>query len=188
MHRLGSTACMLCAALLLGGSARAVSSGERSGLVRPGEVPRWARVLGIRVGVSTRNDIERRMGRGFALTGAHPQGARLWRLRGTSWLAHWDSDGSGDSVSIVRTPALLAYGRSIPTGRLGRSSLGPWRGLRYGMSKAAAARVLRRASMPAWTDQGAKWVWRKRAAKVTWSAECEFGRGKLTGVSISGER
>lgn len=178
----------VCAGLLLVLSASAGPADRRTGLVSRGEVPRWAQLLGVQVGVSTLDDLERRMGPGFALTGAHPQGARLWRVRGSSWLAHWDSDGSADSVSLCRQPALLTYGQAIPTGKLSKSSLGPWRELRYGMAKASVARALRRASMPAWTDNRSKWVWSKHGRKVRWSAECEFSDGKLVGVSIDGER
>src|SRR5437879_2319714 len=48
-------------------------------------VPPCGRLAGVRVGWDTVYDLERRLGPGLAVTGAHPQGARVWHDRSSGW-------------------------------------------------------------------------------------------------------
>ncbi len=56
----------------------------------PTYIPEFARIAGVRVSVDTMRKLERRLGKGLAVTGGHPHGARLWHPKGTGWLIHAD--------------------------------------------------------------------------------------------------
>src|ERR1051326_2196822 len=47
----------------------------------PPEVPAFARVLGLRVGMDTLDRLERRLGKGRTVTGGHSNSGRSWKFR-----------------------------------------------------------------------------------------------------------
>lgn len=69
-------------------------------------IPSVARIAGIRVGIDTISDLEDRLGPGAILTGGHPQGARLWKVRNGQCCLYADGfelrERSSDSYVIDR--------------------------------------------------------------------------------------
>src|SRR5690242_10062010 len=54
------------------------TKGCRAGKNSPPRVPFFARALGVRLGVDTERQLERKIGRGEVGVGGHPNSARIW--------------------------------------------------------------------------------------------------------------
>lgn len=98
-------------------------------------IPSIANIAGVKIGYSSMEELEKRLGKGKVMVGGHPNGARLWRVKGTLWVVYADAfeySKQGivvDSFSITTDPNPgpdVPY--TWPTGRelawLGGISLG----------------------------------------------------------------
>ena len=54
-------------------------------------IPKIANIAGIKVGYSSMEELEARLGKGKVAVGGHSDGARLWRVKGTSWVIYADA-------------------------------------------------------------------------------------------------
>ncbi|HET6382371.1 MAG TPA: hypothetical protein VFJ58_03185 [Armatimonadota bacterium] len=73
-------------ALVLTYSLAAMPAGASRGVRR--SVPAFANLVGVTVGVDTIDSAEKTIGFGKPYSGAHPQGARVWRFRGSGWVLY----------------------------------------------------------------------------------------------------
>jgi hypothetical protein len=64
-------------------------------------IPKIASVAGIKVGYSSMEELERQLGEGKVATGGHPNGARLWRVKGTSWGIYVDAFEYSERGAVV---------------------------------------------------------------------------------------
>jgi hypothetical protein len=64
-------------------------------------IPKIASIARIKVGYSSMEDLERHLGKGKVTIGGHPNGARLWRVKGTSWIIHADAFCYSERGAVV---------------------------------------------------------------------------------------
>ena len=94
----------LAAALVIGGvgRARGIRSAKRP---RAPHFRTLTRLAGLLPGYDTIGAAERKHGRGLAVTGGHPQGARVWHSRQTGWYLYVDGfeyRGAGrDDTAVI---------------------------------------------------------------------------------------
>ena len=114
-------------------------------------IPAIASIVGIRVGYSTRDELEAHLGPGKHITGGHPDGARLWQVKGTGWMI-W-ADGFEycerglvvDSVTLYRD---RKPERSVPYARLGTNDCA-WLGeISLGMKENKVLEILKQKAVP----------------------------------------
>jgi len=64
-------------------------------------IPKIANIAGIKVGYSSMQELEKNLGKGKVTIGGHPNGARLWRVKGTSWVIFADAFCYSERGSVV---------------------------------------------------------------------------------------
>ena len=110
-------------------------------------VPEIASFLGLQVGYATMPDLELRLGRGKPITGGHPGGARLWCVKGTSWVIHADAfeySDRGIVVDMVEIYRERHPGRQVPYAHLKAQDAHWLGGISLGMSESRVLAVLQR--------------------------------------------
>ncbi len=127
--------------------------------LQKGEVrlPPIARVFGIEVGRTTREELEARWGRGWAHTGGHPRGARAWHLRNVGVVVRADGFDYAlggmllDGIWIQRE---TRAGPHVPSIRIRERVAALWGGsIRWGMGREQVIDVLK-AKQWRWSEEG----------------------------------
>jgi hypothetical protein len=172
----------------------------------PTVIPPIARLAGFCVGVDTIEAMERRLGRGEALPGGHPNGARSWWLRGGLWHIWCDGfdyhdDGSGrvvDSLSLDEQsfsgPGAAPKSERRPLARASRKPLG-WMGVVIpGMTVQQVLQAIK-GRLPPPQVKGSVWRWEEtgfvRVSMIRnetftdWTAEVAFVRGRVSYIWLS---
>ena len=126
-------------------------------------IPKIANIAGIKVGYSSMGELESRLGKGKVTVGGHSNGARLWRVKGTSWVIYADAfeysergavvdcfeikmdSKPGQQVDITVDPQ---PGHRVPYARLNRNGLVWAGGISLGMDEDNLLKLLKRKS---WT-------------------------------------
>jgi len=121
-----------------------VGNSEPAESGRP-NIPSIATFAGGQVGYITMDELEKRLGPGKPITGGHPHGARLWRVRATDWTIYADAfeySKRGIVVDDLRIYRERKFQPDLPVARPGRSDL-LWLGrIAVGMSESQVAREL----------------------------------------------
>jgi hypothetical protein len=184
----------LLAALL---AARVFAASHADPGAHPTSIPVVAGIAGVKVGDSTREELEARLGPGKPITGGHPQGARLWRVKGTDWVIHADAfeySNRGivvDSLEIYQNPK---PGRGIPCVRTGRKNL-TWMGeVSLGMTEENTLKTLQRRAVPltkterGWTTKACGFCAAHNNVNFTkWEATLEFQNHVLNHISVTAQ-
>jgi hypothetical protein len=114
-------------------------------------IPNIATVAGIQVGFSSMDELERQLGKGKVSIGGHPNGARLWRVKGTPWVIDADAFDYSERGAVVDsfgigidpTPAA-----DLPYARRDKNDLA-WLGkISLGMDEASLLQILKQSSAP----------------------------------------
>ena len=130
----------------------AVGKGRGEDAGRKTVIPSIAGLAGIRVGYSTMSELEARLGPGKAITGGHPNGARLWRVKGTRWLIHADAFEYSDRGIVVDSLSISEDpnpGEDVPFARV-RSDALRWLGkISLGMGNDEVTKALGAGPVPA---------------------------------------
>jgi hypothetical protein len=114
-------------------------------------IPNIARIAGIKVGYSSMEELEGRLGKGKVAIGGHSNGARLWRVKGTSWLIYADAfeyserGAVVDSLNITVDPR---SGQDVPYAHLARNELACAGSISLGLDEDSLLKVLKQKS---WT-------------------------------------
>jgi hypothetical protein len=193
--RTSSTVLRAALALCLGGllPARAAEKAPPSE-----SIPTLAKIGGVTIGSTTREHLETQWGGGKPLTGGHPNGARLWRVKGTDWIIYADAfqyDKKGIVLDFLDLSTKNSRGdnKDIPFAKVSSSRL-VWLGkVSPGMSEADLLAFLKTKSLPVEkTDHG----WSTTAKGFhslqnvnkeeyrTWTAQFDIERGLLVGLSL----
>ena len=122
----------------------------------------------LKVGHDTVEDAERRYGPGLVVTGAHAQGARLWRSRETGWYLYVDAfyySKAGaliDQITVITTATSDWRKAGIPWASLGAKQSSLFGSIRLGMSKAQILSVVKSEGIAA----------RSVGNAIKWSEKC----------------
>jgi hypothetical protein len=184
--------CVGAVVLLLTAAANPLSAAESK---KPKtSIPKIANIAGIKVGYSSMEELEARLGKGKVMVGGHPNGARLWRVKGTSWVIHADAfDYSErgvvlDSFDITVDPKL---DRGVPYARLAKNDIA-WVGkISLGMDEEKLLKLVKSNSWRATQDADGWLVEAKGYSPLTsvpiwpfqeWTARFEIKEKSLTGM------
>jgi hypothetical protein len=89
-------------------------------------IPESANIAGIKVGYSSMDELEGQLGKGKVTTGGHSNGARLWRVKGTSWVIYayaFEYSKRGAVVDRFDITVDPKPGRHVPYARWTRKEL-----------------------------------------------------------------
>lgn len=115
-------------------------------------IPQIAEIAGIQVGSSSMEELEARFGKGKGVTGGHPNGARLWRVKGTSWMIHADAFDYSTKGAVVDAFSITGYDKSqkeVPYARFAKNKLAYLGGITLGMGEDELLRIAKRNSLTA---------------------------------------
>ena len=193
--------------LLLTGTVPPAEAGQSKG--PRAFIPQIANTAGIKVGYSSMAELERKLGKGRVTIGGHPNGARLWRVKGTSWVIYADAfeysrrgavvdrfEITGDRKSGDYLPDITvdpAPGQQVPFGRLTGHELAWAGGISLGIGEDKLLKLLKQKS---WTPVKLAAGWRVEAqghSALTsnplypyhkWSATFTMKGNSLVGISL----
>jgi len=175
-------------------------------------IPKIANIAGIKVGYSSMEELEGRLGKGKVTVGGHSNGARLWRVKGTSWVIYADAfeysergavvgrfeitvdSKPGHHVDITVDPQ---PGHRVPYARLTRNELAWAGGISLGMDEDNLLKLLKQKS---WTPAKLADGWLVKAqghSPLTsnplypfnqWEARFTMKGRSLVGISLDATR
>jgi len=111
-------------ALLLTAAPILVNGAEK--ITPDTSIPKIADIAGIRVGYSSMDELEAQLGKGKVKVGGHSNGARCWRVKGTSWVIYADAFDYSERGAVVDRFGISVDpkpGRGVPYARLAKSDL-----------------------------------------------------------------
>jgi hypothetical protein len=114
-------------------------------------IPEIANIAGIKVGYSSMDELEGQLGKGKVTTGGHSNGARLWRVKGTSWVIYADAFEYSEGGAVVDRFDITVDpkpGRHVPYARWTRKELAWAGGISLGMDEDNLLKLLKQKS---WT-------------------------------------
>jgi len=115
-------------------------------------IPSIANIAGVKVGYSSMEELEKRLGKGKVMIGGHPNGARLWRVKKTSWVIYADAfeySPRGAVLDNFDVTVDAKPGQDVPFARLTKTELG-WLGrVQIGMSEEELLQFLKQNSYAA---------------------------------------
>jgi hypothetical protein len=134
----------LCVAALILLLLPAANAGAKNG---PGTlIPKVASIAGIKVGYSSMDELERQLGQGKTVVGGHPNGARIWRVKGTSWVIYADAFEYSQRGAVVDSFDINVNpkpGPGVPYTRMSRKGFA-WLGkISLGMDEARLLEILK---------------------------------------------
>lgn len=157
-------------------------------------IPSIASIAGVKVGFSSMDELERRLGKGKVTTGGHSNGARLWRVKGTSWVIYADAFDYSKRGAVVDTLQISLdpkSDRDVPYARLSRKDLGLKSGISLGIDQETLLKGLER---NAWTASQVPDGWQVKAPGYSpltsidsfheWSASFEVKDKALVGITL----
>lgn len=113
-------------------------------------IPKIADIGGIKVGYSSMKELETRLGQGKPITGGHPNGARVWRVKDTSWVISADAFDYSQRGAVVDSFAITEssmLGADAPYARLAKDDFA-WLGkIKLGMDEDRLLEALKRTSL-----------------------------------------
>jgi hypothetical protein len=140
----------LCVAALVLLPAPTANAAENNG--QRTLIPKIADIVGIKVGYSSMQELEGRLGKGKIAVGGHPNGARVWRVKGTSWVIYADAfEYSQRGAVLDRFDINVAPkpGPDVPYARLNKNDFA-WLGkISVGMDEDKLLEVLKEKSCEA---------------------------------------
>ena len=155
-------------------------------------IPRIANIAGIKVGYSSMAELERRLDQGRVTIGGHPNGARVWRVKGTSWVIYADAFEYSERGAVVDRFAINAHGnpgdylpditadpspgQPVPYARLTQNALAWAGGISLGIDEDTLLKLLKRKS---WTPVKLADGWRIEArglSPLTSNPLCPYQR------------
>jgi hypothetical protein len=107
-------------------------------------VPQIGRVFGLRIGLDTMEQLERRLGPGKAITGGHPHGARLWISSDRLWVICADGFDYGHGGRLVQDFRLDRNDGSIKAPIARSADLGVLARIRPNMSRTEVREAIAR--------------------------------------------
>jgi hypothetical protein len=139
-------------------------------------IPRIANIAGIKVGYSSMAELERRLGKGRVTIGGHSNGARVWRVKETSWVIYADAFEYSERGAVVDRLQITADGnpdeylpditvdpspgRRVPYARLTQRELAWAGGISLGIDEDKLLKLLKHKS---WTPVKLPDGWRIEA-------------------------
>ena len=191
---------MLAAGAAGGGRGRQHQHGRRT------QIPQIAHIAGVIVGQTTVEDLERRWGPGLVITGGHPRGARVWRLRGWGWLIHVDGfnfrrakNGWGEIVDVAEIADQRRWERcllpSLPWAPASGMRSGYWSAFPLGMRRASVVRRLGQRGIRCKSEPGCLVVRAGGFAPAEinadgvrqWEAHLKFTEERLASISVQAD-
>jgi hypothetical protein len=161
-------------ALLLTATVTPLEADENKGLRTL--IPQIANIAGIKVGYSSMAKLERQLGKGRVTIGGHSNGARLWRVKGTSWVIYADAFEYSERGAVVDRFEITADrkpgdylpditvdpspGQHVPYARLTRYELAWAGGISLGIDEDKLLNLLKQKS---WTPVKLADGWRVEA-------------------------
>lgn len=191
--------CMMPVLLALAGlfvNGCATGSGT-AGRAPETSVPTIASVAGIKVGCTTREELESQWGKGKPITGGHPNGARLWRVEGRPWVIWADAfeySAHGIVVDSLELRVDSKAANDIPYARLGTNTAS-WLGkISPGVTKEAVVAFCKDKSLsPAKIKNGLRleaegaFTLNDRVTFHRWTTEFEFKDGLLVCIKLDAQ-
>ena len=116
--------CVGAVILLLTAAAYPVNAAEND--IPKTSIPKIANIAGIKVGYSSMEELEARLGKGKVAVGGHSDGARLWRVKGTSWVIYADAFESSERGMVLDSLNIALdtkRRRGVPYARLTKNDL-----------------------------------------------------------------
>jgi len=173
-------------------------------------IPALASFIGMRIGYSTVEDFERRLGPGLPVTGGHPQGARVWYIRNAHaqlWLDGFDYSERGRVVDqiVLSRDAFPSRPSGVPKIEVSHRMLGLRDRVYLGMTEAQVLRQAKGLLPPlrqvqkgccsAWTGPAFACVAHGdvRLGSYhdelydTWTTRLDFDHGRLAAIEIDME-
>jgi hypothetical protein len=144
-------------------TAAIASSNAADNKVPKTSIPKIANIAGIQIGYSSMDELEGHLGKGQVAVGGHPNGARLWRVKGTAWVIYADAFCYSDRGAVVDEFDIKVDanpGDQVPAARLSRDQLAWAGGISLGMDEEHLLKVLRQNS---WTPVKVDGGWRVEA-------------------------
>lgn len=158
-------------------------------------------LAGLRAGYDTINDAERKYYAGMVVTGGHPRGARIWRIRQTDWYLRIDGfdypngdlkrSAVIDQISLDKTSFFTDINAPVIKLSVKKTSL--FSAIRIGMNQANVLALLKsKGIVPklsgntlAWSQRGSARV-TQNITYHTWRTKLEFDKSKrLESISVS---
>ncbi len=162
----------------------------------PTRIPPCAEIAGIKIGYTTREQLEKQWGKGRAVLGGHPNGARQWRVKGTAWLLYADAfDYAQNGIVLNRMDLSVApKGDSrMPFARVTTNKLVWLDGVCLGMSKEKVMELLNRHSLSPRQKEGrieasaSGFYQLNQETYELWTAEFKFSTNGLIWFSLKAE-
>ena len=189
-----------CSAALLAAAGLLMSyagpSGHAGGGATANSIPAIAAIAGIQVGYTTMAELEARLGRGKPFTGGHPNGAREWRVRGTSWVIcadAFDYSARGIVVDSFDIRADMKTDPGVPFARLEKPDFA-WLGLvSLDMPEDRLLEVLKTKVFPVTKTDGGWQISARGFSELTstpstpfqvWTTRFEVTNGLVRGISL----
>ena len=110
--------------LLLIGAATPAAEADNNGPKT--FIPKIANIAGFKVGYSSMEELEGQLGKGKVTVGGHPNGARLWRVKATSWVVQADAFEYSERGAVVDRLTITVdphAGQDLPYARLSSNEL-----------------------------------------------------------------
>ena len=123
-------------------------------------IPIIGNIAGIKIGYSSMGELEAILGKGKAITGGHPNGARLWRVRETSWVISADAFEYSERGAVVDSFDITLdpnAGQDVPYARLAKDKFSWSTEITLGMGEEKLLKTLKRNSCTA-TKHGDGWL------------------------------
>jgi hypothetical protein len=136
--------CVAALVLLLSPSANAAENNGQRTLI-----PKIADIAGIKVGYSSMEELEGQLGKGKIAIGGHPNGARVWRVKGTPWVIYADAFEYSQRGAVVDSFDINVDpkpGLDVPYARLNKNDFA-WLGkISVGMDEGKLLDILKEKS------------------------------------------
>ena len=123
-------------------------------------IPIIGNIAGIKIGYSSMGELEAILGKGKAITGGHPNGARLWRVRETSWVISADAFEYSERGAVVDSFDITLdpnAGQDVPYAQLAKDKFSWLTEITLGMGEEKLRETLKRNSCTA-TKDGDGWL------------------------------
>ena len=163
------------------------------------KVPEIAQFMGVRVGYDTIQRLERVLGPGLPMTGGHPHGARLWRVKGTNLQVYADGFNSFhrkgrviDQIGLEQTTGIhRSEDHEIPAISLSRRLMFLGGRITLGMTRPQVLKAIK-GVLPWPFRSGDTWYWERKGhvfvqaseTKKKWVAQLTFKKGKVAEIRV----
>jgi hypothetical protein len=159
-------------------------------------IPQIANFAGIKVGYSSMEELERQLGKGKVAVGGHPNGARVWRVKGTSLVVYADAFDYSKRGAVVDSFDIMESSNKLdadaPYARLPKDDFALLGEIKLGMDEDKLLETLKRKSLVVSKDTDGWLVKAKGWSPLTsipnplqeWTAQFTIKEKSLTGISL----